>query len=73
MAPQHETSTKLTKIMLNDLNYLAWVRTVKISLKGRGKLGFATCIEKKPPLSLVPTVEELEAQEEWEMKDQVVS
>jgi gag-polypeptide of LTR copia-type len=72
MAPQPETSTKLTNIILNDLNYLAWIRAVKISLKGKGKLGFATGTTKKPPLSAVPTTEEIKAQEEWEMKDQEI-
>jgi gag-polypeptide of LTR copia-type len=52
MTPQPETATKLTNIMFNDLNYLAWVRAVKISLKGRGKLGFATGTTKKPPMQI---------------------
>jgi gag-polypeptide of LTR copia-type len=49
MDPQPETSTKLTNIMLSDLNYLAWIRAVKISLKGRGNLGFITGTTKKKP------------------------
>jgi hypothetical protein len=53
MTPQSETSTKLTNIMLNDLNYLACVRVVKISLKGRGKLGFATDTINKPRSSIM--------------------
>jgi gag-polypeptide of LTR copia-type len=72
MAPQPETSTKLMNIMLNELNYLSWVRVVKISLKGRGKLGLVTGIIKKPSLSPVPTTEEIKAQEQWEMQDQEV-
>jgi gag-polypeptide of LTR copia-type len=64
MAPQSEISIKLTNIMLNELNYLSWVRAVKISLKGRGKLGLVTGVIKKPSLSSVPTAEEIKAQEQ---------
>jgi hypothetical protein len=53
MVPQSETFTKLTNIMLNDLNYLACVRVVKIFLKGRGKLGFAAGTIKKPRSSIM--------------------
>jgi gag-polypeptide of LTR copia-type len=72
MAPQPETSTKLMNIMLNELNYLSWVRAVKISLKGRGKLGLVTGVIKKPSLSLVPTTEEIKVQEQWKIQDQEV-
>jgi gag-polypeptide of LTR copia-type len=58
--------------MLNDLNYLSWVRAVKISLKGREKLGLVTGVIKKPSLSLVPTTKDIKAQEQWEMQDQKV-
>jgi gag-polypeptide of LTR copia-type len=49
--------------MLNELNYLSWVRAVNISLKGRGKLGLVTGVIKKPSLSPVPTTEEIKPQE----------
>jgi hypothetical protein len=61
MAPQSETSTKLTNIMLNGLNYMSWVWAVKISLKGQGNLRLVTGAAKKPTLSLVPTAEEIKA------------
>jgi gag-polypeptide of LTR copia-type len=64
MAPQPDTSTKLTNIMFNELNYLSWVRAVKISLKSRGKLGLMIGVIKKPSLSPVPTTEEIKAQEQ---------
>jgi gag-polypeptide of LTR copia-type len=72
MAPQPKTSTKLTNIMFNELNYLSWVRAVKISLKGRGKLRLVTGVIKKPSLSPVPTTEEIKAQEQWKMQDEKV-
>jgi hypothetical protein len=68
MAPQLETSTKLTNIILNDLNYLAWVRVVKISFKGRDKLRFTTGTTKKPPLSAVPTAEEIKPKKNGRLK-----
>jgi hypothetical protein len=62
MTLQSKISKKLTIIMFINLNYLAWVREVKISFKGRGKLEFVTDTTKKSPLSLVPTTEELKNQ-----------
>jgi hypothetical protein len=70
MTPQSKISEKLTNIIFSNLNYLGWVREVKISFKGRGKFEFVTDTTKKPPLSLVPTIEELKAQGDWEMRDQ---
>jgi gag-polypeptide of LTR copia-type len=67
MAPQPETSTKLTNVTLSDLNHQSWVRAIKISLKGRGKLGYVTGTIKKQALSIVPTEAELTTLEEWEM------
>jgi gag-polypeptide of LTR copia-type len=59
MAYQPETSTKLTNIMLSELNYMSWIRAVKILLRGQGKLGLVTGTTKNPGLSLVPTTKEI--------------
>jgi hypothetical protein len=53
MPPQPKILTKLTNTMLNELNYLSWVRVVKISLKSREKLRLVIRVIKKPSLSLV--------------------
>jgi gag-polypeptide of LTR copia-type len=34
------TSVKLTLMLLNRKNYQSWARSMHISLKGKGKLGF---------------------------------
>jgi gag-polypeptide of LTR copia-type len=67
MTPQTETSTKLTNVTLGDLNYQSWVRAIKISLKGRGKLGYVIETVKNPALSIVPTEAELTTLEKWDM------
>jgi gag-polypeptide of LTR copia-type len=72
MAPQPKISIKLTNVTLSDLNYQSWVRAVKISLEGRGKLGYVIGTVKKPALSIVLTEAELTALEEWEIQDQEV-
>jgi gag-polypeptide of LTR copia-type len=72
MAPQSEISIKLTNVTLSDLNYQSWVRVVKISLEGRGKLGYVIRTVKKPTLSIVLTEAELTTLEEWEMQDQEI-
>jgi hypothetical protein len=64
MASQLQVSIKLTNIMRNELNYLSWVWTVKISLKYTGKHVFVTGTARKPSLSLVPTAEEIKAQDD---------
>jgi gag-polypeptide of LTR copia-type len=34
------TSLKLTSMLLNDKNYQVWAKAARISLKGKGKLGY---------------------------------
>jgi gag-polypeptide of LTR copia-type len=42
------TSLKLTSMLLNDKNYQAWAKAVRISLKGKGKLGYINGTRPKP-------------------------
>jgi gag-polypeptide of LTR copia-type len=58
------TSLKLTLMLLNDKNYQAWVKAARISLKGKGKLGYISGTRPRP-------VTAIEA-EEWEVQDSII-
>jgi gag-polypeptide of LTR copia-type len=58
------TSLKLTSMLLNDKNYQAWAKAVRISLKGKGKLGYINGTRPKPIIAI-------EA-EEWEVQDSLI-
>jgi gag-polypeptide of LTR copia-type len=58
------TSLKLTSMLLNGKNYQAWAKAARISLKGKGKLGYINGTRPRP-------VAITEA-EEWEVQDSII-
>jgi gag-polypeptide of LTR copia-type len=60
--PDFNSSQKLTNIPLNGRNYLAWSKAAKISLKGKGLLGFINGNRPRP-------TDTGDAQEKWDILD----
>jgi gag-polypeptide of LTR copia-type len=53
---------RLSHILLNGKNYLTWSKTAKVTLKGKGLLGFISGAREQPK-------EGIDAQEDWDMLD----
>jgi gag-polypeptide of LTR copia-type len=60
--PDFNSSQKLTSIPLDGRNYLVWSKAAKISLKGKGLLGFINGNRPRP-------TDTGDAQEEWDILD----
>jgi gag-polypeptide of LTR copia-type len=60
--------------LLNEKNYMSWVKSVTLTLSGRGKLGHVTGTKKKPIAEkpAEPTAEENQKIEDWQMTDHLV-
>jgi gag-polypeptide of LTR copia-type len=53
-------SQKLTNAPLNGMNYIPWVKSIKVTLKGKGLLEYVNGSKVRPS-------EGIEAQDEWDM------
>jgi gag-polypeptide of LTR copia-type len=62
LRPDFNSSQKLTNVPLDGRNYLAWSKAAKISLKGKGLLGFINGNRPRP-------IDTGDAQEEWDILD----
>jgi gag-polypeptide of LTR copia-type len=62
LRPDFNSSQKLTNVTLDGRNYLAWSKAAKISLKGKGLLGFINGNRPRPTNTG-------DAQEEWDILD----
>jgi gag-polypeptide of LTR copia-type len=60
--PDFNSSQKLTNVPLDGRNYLAWSKAAKISLKGKGLLGFINGNRPRP-------TDTGDAQEKWDILD----
>jgi gag-polypeptide of LTR copia-type len=58
-------SQKLTNAPLNGKNYISWAKPAKVTLKGKGLLGYVNASRVRPS-------ERVEAQDEWDMIDSQV-
>jgi gag-polypeptide of LTR copia-type len=58
-------SQKLTNVPLNEKNYIPWAKAARVTLKGKGLLGYINGNKVRPIFGV-------EAQEEWEMLDSQV-
>jgi gag-polypeptide of LTR copia-type len=58
------TSLRLTSMLLNGKNYRSWAKATRISLRGKGKIGYIDGTRQKP-------ITALEA-EEWEIQDSII-
>jgi hypothetical protein len=63
--PDFNSAQKLSHILLNGKNYLAWAKTSKVTLKGKGLLEFISGARKRP-------AKRLDAQEDWNMLDEQI-
>ena len=60
--PDFNSSQRLTNVPLNGKNYIPWAKSSRVSLKGKGLLGFITGDKKRPDKSG-------DAQEDWDIAD----
>jgi gag-polypeptide of LTR copia-type len=60
--PDFNSAKKISHLLLNGKNYLTWAKTSKVTLKGKGLLGFISGARERP-------AEGLDAQEDWDMLD----
>lgn len=58
----HDSNPRITSFLLNKQNYIPWARQARVSLKGRGKLGFIDGSDKRPDKN----------PREWDMNDSQV-
>jgi gag-polypeptide of LTR copia-type len=58
-------SQKLTNALLNGKNYIPWAKAARVTLKGKGLLGYVNGGRVRPS-------EGIEAQDEWDMIDSQV-
>jgi gag-polypeptide of LTR copia-type len=57
------TSLRLTSMLLN-INYQSWAKASRISLRGKGKIGYIDGTRQKPTTTLEV--------EEWEIQDSII-
>jgi gag-polypeptide of LTR copia-type len=62
---EFNASQKLTNALLNGNNYISWEKAARVTLKGKGLLGYINGSRIKPK-------EGIEAQDEWDMIDSQV-
>ena len=60
--PDFNASQKLTNVPLNGRNYLPWAKGARVTLKGKGLLGYVNGSKKRPEAAG-------DAQEIWDMAD----
>jgi gag-polypeptide of LTR copia-type len=62
---EFNVSQKLTNVPLNGKNYIPWANAVRVTLKGKGLLGYINGNKVRPIFGA-------ETQEEWELLDSQV-
>jgi gag-polypeptide of LTR copia-type len=62
---EFNASQKLINVSLNEKNYIPWAKAARVTLKGKGLLGYINGNKVRPIFGA-------EAQEEWEMLDSQV-
>jgi gag-polypeptide of LTR copia-type len=58
-------SQKLTNALLNGKNYIPWAKVARVTLKGKGLLGYVNANRVRP-------IEWVKSQDEWDMVDSQV-